>query len=254
MKNSLVFPLTALMALSLTGCATIDPGERGIKVELGVMKKDLLAPGLFGYNPFTERIHTFTTKQISVEGSANPLTSDQQPLAISFRVQYRLPEGQLLNLFQNVQGDPYQALGAPQVQESFRQVVSQYKAEAVTGGVNAIKAQVLAMTRESVKGQIEIIDIPITHIELPEALQKAVIEKQEMEISAKKKQYELDREKKQAEITVAKAQAEAESIRLQSQALANSPKLVELKWVEKWDGKLPETVAGNSSIIMGLKK
>lgn len=254
--------LSVLMAatITLTGCATIEPGERGVRVDMGQVDKTLIKNGVVNYNPLTQQIHEYSVKQETVEGSANPLTSDQQPINIGYRVQYRIPEGQVLNLFENVKGDPYETLVVPQIQEAFRQVVSKYKADFVTSNVNTVKDQVLAQVRGALKGQMEIIDLPITHVELPGPLQAAIIEKQQMEMQAKKKGFELDRERKQAEITVTKAKAEAESTKLMTEALKASPELVkfklaevELKKAEKWNGALPQTVLGGGSTIFSLK-
>jgi regulator of protease activity HflC (stomatin/prohibitin superfamily) len=253
----------ALIALTvtLTGCATIEPGERGVKVDMGVVDKHLITNGVTMYNPLTSSIYEYNVKQDTVTGEANPLTSDQQPISISYRVQYKIPEGQVLNLFENVKGDPYETLVVPQIQEAFRQVVSKYKADYVTANVNTVKDQVVAQVRNALNGQMTVIDIPITHVDLPKPLQIAIIEKQQMEMQAKKKAYELDRERKQAEITVTKAKAEAESTKLMTEALRQSPELVKFKMAEvelekakKWNGQLPSTVmGGNANTIFSLK-
>lgn len=257
--------LVALLAItvSLTGCGytTIEPGERGVRVDMGQVDKRLIQNGFITFNPFTQQIHEYSIKQETVQGEASPLTSDQQPITIGYRVQYRIPEGQVLNLFENVKGDPYDTLVVPQIQEAFRQVVSKYKADFVTGNVNTVKDEVVGLVRNSLKGQMIVTDIPITHVELPKPLQAAIIEKQQMEMQAKKKAYELDREKKQAEITVTKAKAEAESTKLMTDALRQSPELVKFKLAEvelekarKWNGQLPQTVlGGNGQTIFSLK-
>lgn len=107
----------------------------------------------------------------------------------------------------------------------------------------------LALVRDNVKGLVEVVDIPITHVGLPEVLQQAIAQKQVMEQQALQKSYELDKARKEAEITVANAQAQAKSIELQSQALQKSPTLIEWERVKKWDGVLPDTmiVSGGSS-------
>lgn len=239
-----------LCSATLAGCAVVDTGHVGVKKSMGIVDKHLLEPGVHGYNMFLDDIDVYSLKQESESGEASPLTSDQQPITLKFRIQYRIPEKQVLALYTGVAGDPFGTLVVPQVQESFRQVVSQYKADAVISGVTKIKDEVLVRARQSLKGKVDLIDIPITEVDLPKPLQQAIMEKQQMEIAAKKKQYELDKEQKQAEITITKARAEAESIKLQSQALSNSPKLVNLKWVEKWDGHLPQTVTGSSTMLM----
>lgn len=236
-----------LASLCLAGCGTIQPGQRGIKVELGVVKKDILLPGFFVLNPLTERVKVYSIQQSTISGKAEPLTSDQQPIDIEYKVLYKIPEGQVLNLFQNYHGNVYETLVNPQVQEAFRQIISQYKADAVTKNVNGIKNQVLSLVKDNLKNLVDVVDVPVTHISLPQVLQDAIAQKQVMEQQALQKQYELDAANKQAEITLANARAQAESIRLQTQALEKSPALVELKKAEKWDGHLPTTVVSGSN-------
>jgi prohibitin 2 len=234
---------------SLSACAIIEPGQRGVKVSLGQLDRNLLNSGMQIYNPATDRIVEYSVKQDTKDGQADPLTADQQPISINYKVLYRIPEGQVLTLYEKYTGDPYERLVAPQVQEAFRQVVSQYKADAATKNVNIIKNQVLALVRDNVKGLVEVTDIPITHVGLPEILQQAIAQKQVMEQQALQKSYELDKAKKEAEITVATATAQAKSIELQSQALQKSPTLIEYERVKKWDGVLPTTMitSGNAS-------
>ena len=70
---------------------------------------------------------------------------------------------------------------------------------------------------------VNVVDVPITHIDLPEILQQAIAQKQVMEQQSLQKQYELDKARKEAEITIANAEAQALSIKLQSDALQKSP-------------------------------
>lgn len=232
---------------SLTGCTVVDPGERGVKVTLGQMDRNLLNSGMQFYNPLTDQIARYSIKQNTIAGQAVPLTADQQPITLQYKVLYAIPEGEILTLYEKYSGDPFNKLVDPQIQEAFRQVVSQYKADIATKNVNTIKNQVLAMVRENVKGLVNVVDIPITHVDLPEILQHAIAQKQVMEQQALQKSYELDKAKKEAEITVANAEAQAKSIQLQSEALSRSPALIDYEKVKRWDGKLPQTVINGSS-------
>jgi len=253
MKNLQLF-LVVSAAAALSGCAVIGPGERGVKVSMGQMNRNLLTSGVQFYNPGLDSIIRYSTKQETIGGQAMPLTADQQPITLQYKVLYSIPEGQILTLYEKYSGDPFSKLVDPQIQEAFRQVVSQYKADAATKNVNVIKNQVLSMVRENVKGLVNVVDIPITHVDLPEILQQAIAQKQVMEQQALQKAYELDKARKEAEITVANAEAQAKSIQLQSQALAKSPALIEWERVKKWDGKMPNTViGGNSGTLFQLK-
>ena len=239
----------ALIAASalLAGCTIIEPGSVGVKVSMGQLDRSLLKPGMQTYIPGVDSIYTYSTKQETISGTAVPLTSDQQPITLQYKVLYNLPEGQVITLYEKYTGDPFQKLVDPQIQEAFRQIVAQYKADQATKNVNTIKNQVLSMTKENVKGLVNVVDIPITHVDLPEILQHAIAQKQVMEQQALQKQYELDKARKEAEITNATAEAQAKSIQLQSDALQKSPMLIEYEKVKKWDGKLPNTVIGGGS-------
>ncbi|MDZ4834424.1 MAG: prohibitin family protein [Candidatus Melainabacteria bacterium] len=195
--------IASSLAIFVTGCTIIDPGEVGVKVRMGKMQTNILTPGMQGYLPGVDSIHHYSIKQQTLQGKAMPLTADQQPITMEYKVLYNVPEGQVLTLYANYTGDPYTQLVDPQIQEAFRQVVSQYKADQATKKVNLIKNQVLAMTKENVKGLVNIVDIPITHVELPEILQQAIAQKQVMEQQSLQKAYELDKAKKEAEITIA---------------------------------------------------
>lgn len=259
MNKKLLIIIPIVIAVPVLFMATaftiVQPGERGVKVTLGRMDPNLLAPGMQFYFPVTDQIVHYSVKQESLPGTAMPMTADQQPISIQYKVQYSIPETQILTLYEKYAGDPYAKLVEPQIQEAFRQVVSQHKADSATKNVNQIKNQVLAMVRENVKGLVNVIDIPITHVDLPELLQQAIAQKQVMEQQALQKSYELDKARKEAEITIANAQAQAKSIQLQSDALSKSPSLIEYEKVKRWDGKLPNTVitGGSNGTLFQLK-
>jgi regulator of protease activity HflC (stomatin/prohibitin superfamily) len=240
----------------LTGCTVVEPGERAVKVTMGQMDRTLLNSGMQFYNPATDQVVRYSIKQETVSGQAVPLTADQQPITLQYKVLYNIPESEVLTLYEKYNGDPFNKLVDPQIQEAFRQVVSGYKADTATKSLNIIKNQVLAMTREAVKGLVNVVDIPITHVDLPEVLQQAIATKQVMEQQALQKSYELDKARREAQITIANAEAQARSIQLQSDALSKSPALIEYEKVKKWDGKLPETVisgGGSTATLFQMK-
>ena len=64
------------------------------------------------------------------------------------------------------------------------------------------------------------------------------------------KQAEIDKN-----IDITKAEAEARALQIKGQSIASNPRIVELEWINKWDGKLPEYMLGNNqSVMLGLNK
>lgn len=88
-----------------------------------------------------------------------------------------------------------------------------------------------------------ITDVSLIDMAFTEEFSNAVEAKQIAEQKSQQAHYEAEMEKQRAEATINKARGEAEAQRLLQKNL--TPKLLELKAINKWDGHLP--------LIMGSK-
>jgi regulator of protease activity HflC (stomatin/prohibitin superfamily) len=130
---------------------------------------------------------------------------------------------------------------------------AQYKAEELVKNREKIKQAVVQKIQAELAGLIDVRDVPITNIDFSDELEKAIELKQVTEQQALAKEYELKKAQKEAEITVVNARAEAESVKIKGDALASSPRVIELEIVKKWDGKTPQTVVtgqGGANILL----
>ena len=91
-----------------------------------------------------------------------------------------------------------------------------------------------------VKG-FQIIDINYSEV-FERAIESKVTAEQEA-LKAKNKTVQVQEEAKQKVIA---AQAEAKSMAIRAQALAQNKSLVQYEAVQKWDGKMPQYMLGNS--------
>lgn len=138
------------------------------------------------------------------------------------------------------------------------------------------KTELLTKVEDAVRKEVEPIGIVVEHLywvgtlRLPEnivqainakigATQRAVQRENEIQQTRAEAQKAIEEAKGQAESKLAVARAEAESIKLKgeaeasaieakSKALNANPQLVQYEIARNWDGKLPETTMGNSSI------
>jgi prohibitin 2 len=258
------------MISTLSGCAftTIEPGSVGIKQELGKVEPRLYEPGFEMYNPFTQKFIIQSIQKVTMASadennslSRSAATIDQLPIEVQYSVIYYIPKDQVLPLYVGVKGDPFESLVAPRVNEALRTVVAQYRSDEVTAKSEEIQQKVASLANKLVGQSVEIVDVPITHIELPESIRNAVADKQKMEVESRQEQFKLTKERISAEIKVVKARADAESIRVQAEALKQNPDLIKLKMTEvelakaeKWDGSLPSTVVSSgSNMLFSLK-
>jgi regulator of protease activity HflC (stomatin/prohibitin superfamily) len=98
----------------------------------------------------------------------------------------------------------------------------------------------------------------------PETFKKAIEAKNNAVQSALRAENEVKTAEARAKIKIAQAdgnakamltsaKAESEANRLKQQTL--TPLLLQQMWVEKWNGKLPETMLGqNQNLMFGLNK
>jgi len=241
----------------------VPPGHRGVAVTLGKVQTLVRGEGFTLKFPWLTSIEDIPIKQITVAGKASSFSSDLQTVIVDYNVLYRIPEGRVVELFQQYSGDAYTTLVDPRIQEIIKQNAASYKAEDLVKNREKIKTAVLHQVQEVMKGTkegesdlVHVVDVVITNIDLTDELEKAIEAKQVMEQSALAKNYELQKETKEAEITIVKAKAEAEAVKIKGEALKSSPEVIQLEIAKKWDGKAPlavSTMAGGANILLPMK-
>ncbi len=70
----------------------VEPGERGVRVTLGKMSNEAIAPGLGMKLPWVTAIKKVNVQQNTKEVLAECFSSDLQQVHITLKVLYRIPE------------------------------------------------------------------------------------------------------------------------------------------------------------------
>ena len=150
----------------------------------------------------------------------------------------------------------------PSVQDSIKAATAMFTAEELITKRLAVSDNIVKNIKDKVQKQwIQISSVNIMDFNFSESFNQAIESKVTAEQEAQKAKNNLSRiefEGKQLvvqataqkEAAIAKAQAEAESIRIQSEAIKQNwgQEYVELKRIEKWDGKLPTQMIPNSTV------
>jgi len=97
------------------------------------------------------------------------------------------------------------------------------------------------------------IQFQLVDIDFDDDFENAIKEKQVAEQQALKAKNVTIQIEEQAKQTKIRAEADAEAIRIKAKALESNPKLVEYEAVQKWDGKMPQYMMGNSLPLINLK-
>ena len=252
----------ALIILMASSSYVVEPGHRGVLVTLGKVSP-AFAPEGFGFKaPFVTTILPISIRQQTRGTKAECYSSDLQQVMMELRVLYRIPEGSVVRIFQEYSGEPFESLISPRVNEAIKEVTALQSAEMIVKQREVIKTKALAAAREKVGPILLLEDIVIQNISLSKELEGAIEAKMVQEQEAAKAKFTQQKAQIEASTAVIKAKGEAESIRIRGQALRETPALIQLQIVEKWDGKSPLVVGGGggggaSNIILpigGLKQ
>jgi prohibitin 2 len=237
-----------VVIMAAAGAYVVNPGFRGVEVTMGKVS-DAFKPEGFGLKePFVTTIYPVSIRQQTAEDNAECYSSDLQQIVVDLRVLYRIPESSVVKLFHEYDGDPFESLIAPRVQEALKEVAASQSAEQIVKNREQIKARALDLAKKKVGALVVIEDIVIQNITLTKELETAIEAKMVQEQDAAKAKYVQQRAQIEADTAVIQAKGEAESIRIRGEALKDDPAFVDLKIVDKWDGSTPLVIGGGGLV------
>src|SRR5436853_5804749 len=88
----------------------VNPGYRGVEVTLGKVSPIAKGEGFGIKLPFITTIYPVLIRQQAAKFDAECYSSDLQQIKIALRVLYRIPEGKVVTIFRDYQGDPFASL------------------------------------------------------------------------------------------------------------------------------------------------
>lgn len=245
-----------LSFLLLTSCGfdMVGTGRVGVKTQFGKILQSGIPEGLHFYMPFTGKSIDEVDMTIqSEEGIEKTFTKDNQEITVSFTVTHRYDPDQSEFIYRNG-NKKYFSKVAPQILKGLmKEVVGKFDAETIVSQRPKVNNDVELALREKLKINKIIVDnFEVTNFAFDPAYQKAIEDKMiatQKALEAKNHTVQIEEEKTQA---IMEAQGQAEAMRIKSQALAANKNLVEYEAVQKWDGKLPTMMMGNSTPFINI--
>ena len=138
----------------------------------------------------------------------------------------------------------------PAIQETAKAVISKYTAEELITKRGEVSIQMQDALAEKLNGYGLIIkEYNILTLDFSEEFNNAIEAKQTAQQQALKAKQDLERIKVESEQKVTQAQAEAEAYRLKSQEITQE--MIQMEFIEKWDGHLP-TVSNGEGMILDI--
>jgi len=247
----------------------VDAGHVGIKVNLtgdsrGVSKYEYKT-GWVVYNSWTENMYEFPTYQQHIEFDQQQVITDGGfPADIKPSFNYSLKPNAVGDMFQNLRlpiKDVEQGWLKTAIVGAVNDVANTWEVDSIFGHRQAFESAIVAecnlrLSKWFVVSQMRSNIVP------PEALQEAIIAKTKsvQQAEASKQQAIAAQADGQRKVAVAKADSAEAIINASAQALAIRLKqkeltanYIEYKKIEKWNGELPQTVAGNAGSLINIK-
>ena len=241
-----VIIILALVIAASQATYVVEPGTRGILVTLGKVSPAALPEGFGTKAPFISHVQAVLVRQQTRDLPAECYSSDLQQVNVQLRVLFRIPEASVVKIYQDYAGDPFDSLVAPRVQEALKEVTALQSAEQIVKQREMIKTTALAATRLKIDIRLTIEDIVLENITLSKELETAIESKMVQEQEAAKARFIQQKSQIEADTAIIKAKGEAESIRIRGEALRDTPGLIQLQIVEKWDGRSPLVIGGGA--------
>jgi regulator of protease activity HflC (stomatin/prohibitin superfamily) len=277
-KNLIILGVAAFILglFSMTSCEIIDAGHVGVKVNLygdGKGIDDVTeVNGRVFYNPFTTKIVEFPTfiqhKEYKHNGEDNPDESfvvnskDGSEFHVSPLLNYSVKREKVPYIFgkYRVTLDEIESgFLKTAVYDAFRVVANSYTADELISNREQFEVKVRKVLETHLLPEGFILAQFTSNLVYPQTFKKAIEAKNNAVQSALTAENRVKQAEAEAKIKIAQAEgnaqamltsakAEAEANRMKQQTI--TPMLLQLEYINKWNGVLPTTQLGSGTNMM----
>lgn len=225
----------------------VGPGERGIKIKLGQVQPECYGEGLHLIFPFIQKFRTMDVKTQKNTLTTSVYTKDIQQARITYVINYNVQPDKVNKLFQEVGLDYGNKILTPVVEGTIKDIIGKWNAQDLIANREKATGDILFKLQSQLSDNyINVTDFQMIDVNYSSVFEKAIENKVTAEqeaLRAKNKTVQVQEEAKQKVIA---AEAEARSMSIRAQALSQNKSLVQYEAVQKWDGKMPQYMMGNS--------
>jgi regulator of protease activity HflC (stomatin/prohibitin superfamily) len=258
LSTSVVVGIIALLFL-FKSCERIDAGHVGVKVNLYGDNKGVSdvteVTGVVFYNPITHNIYEFPTfiqhKEYTGENSFVVNSKDGSEFHVAPIINYSVQREKVPAIFSKYRRSLEQieeGFLKTAVFDAFRLATNVYTADELISNRQKFEVEVRRILESQLLKEGFVVNQFTSNLVYPETFKTAIEAKNNAVQAALRAENEVKTAEAQAKIKVATAEgnaqamltsakAEAEANRMKQQTL--TPLLLQLEYINKWDGKLP---------------
>jgi regulator of protease activity HflC (stomatin/prohibitin superfamily) len=232
---------------------TIKAGHRGVLLTFGKVEDKIFGEGLFIKLPIIQKVKSIDVQIQKEQVDAGAASKDLQEVRSTIALNYHIrPEG-VNKIWQEV-GKEYNArIIDPAVQETVKASTATFTAEELITKREAVRDKIkLLLTERLLVHDIIVDEFNITNFDFSNTFNQAIEAKVTAEQNALAAKNKLEQVKFEAQQAIEEAKGKAEAILIEGQALAQNPAVIELRWINKWNGQVPQ-YWGQATPFIGIK-
>jgi len=258
LKRLWVLSLLPVILFTAFESFTIVPaGYIGVQVTLGTVNPETLSEGLHFVNPISQ-VKEVEVRVVKADlKGAQAGTKDLQVVHTDIVVNYRIDGAKAATMYKEFGLDLENKILLPAINESFKATTAHYNSEELVTKRDEVSSAIHTELQNKVgKYGLDISEISLVNFGFSQEYQAAVEQKVIATQNKQKAEQDLARIKVEAEQRIAQADGEAKAIAIQAQAIQSNggAQYVQLQAIEKWDGKLPSTMASGAVPFLNLGK
>jgi len=252
--------LMMLALTSMTSCAErIDAGNEGIEVSLygddrGVGDVNLVT-GWVWYAPWSTQIYEYPIYVQTIDYEPFQINAkDGSKFTIDPNINIKVADGKAPQVFKKYRKELNDVIQGPvlkYIKDACRIEINKFTTDEIVSNREAVENAIEKRLSASLAKEGFILDQFTSGLSYPESIVEAINAKNKAIQLAQKAENEVKVAEAEARKLVVAAQAEKEANELRTQALTTA--VLQKMWIEKWDGTLPQTMAGgNTGMLLNM--
>lgn len=233
--------------------AIVNAGERGVVMRFGKVQDGILDEGIHPKLPIVTTVENLTVRVQKSDITAQASSKDLQDVKTDVAVNWHIDPVKVNRIYQRI-GDEEEILNgivSPAVNEVVKAATAKKTAEEIITKRTELKQEIDLQLQDRLKTyDVLVDDVSLVDVSFSPEFAKAIEAKQIAEQQAKQADFEALKAEKEATAAVNRAKGQAEAQRLQRQTLTSE--LLQQQAIDKWDGKFPTVMGGESLPLINL--
>ncbi|HAA32513.1 MAG TPA: membrane protease subunit, stomatin/prohibitin [Cyanobacteria bacterium UBA8553] len=228
---------------------TVNPGERGVVVQLGKVQNNVLDEGTYPVLPFITSVKKLNVRIQKTDIEASAGTKDLQNISTKLTLNWYIEPSKVNKVYQEIGdvNDVVSRIITPALNEVLKAATPKRTAEEILTERAQLKEDIDREIKKRLTAYgIHVNEVALVNVAFSPEFAKAIEAKQIAEQQAKQAEYEALKATKEAQAEVNRAKGQAEAQRLMRQTL--TPELLQKQAIEKWNGQFPQVMSSNGTL------